>query len=282
MNTKRLGNYTENTLYYKKKEIKTYVFGQGKKLVFLFPPFPHSGLLFMLFYALCPNYNVKYVTMDMPGWIGDSDNVYGKNFSYGKMLEVVQTVIDYYSPTDGKFSVLGYSFGTSLAIQVPKLYKERVKNIVLVSPVINGNLIHTYSQANILEFLKKRNLFDASKYYINFKFGKYTKTLIDDGFPEEFINTYNKLVLNMDVRIVMNSLYKLFHSDFTDDLKHLENHNTLVINSLNESHVFIEQADYIRSQINNESSSYLIGSHENFLLYPDKRRLESVLDFLSK
>ncbi len=279
MNTRRLGDYTENILYYKKKEIKTYVFGEGKKTVFLFPPFPHSGLLYMLFYALCPKYDIRYVTLDLPGWIGDSDNVYGGSFNYGRMLEVIQTVIDYYS--NGNFSVLGFSFGTSLAVQVPKLYKDRVKNIVLVSPVVNGKLIHSYSQAGLLDFLRKRNLYDATKYYIGLKLNKYTKVFIDSGFPDEFIDLYSSMVGNMNFRIVMDSLYRLFHADFTEDLKRLDNYNTLIVNSLNETHIFIEQADYIRNILKNEHSSYLVGSHENFLLYPDKKRLEAILDFLS-
>jgi len=280
MKTRLLSNYTENILHIGEDQITTYVFGNGKKTVFLFPPFPHSGLLYMLFYAICPEYDVRYVTLDLPGWIGKSENSYKYGFSYERLMKIIRYFIDYYST--GKFSVLGFSFGTSIAIQIPRIYKNRVKNVVLVSPVVNGKLIHSYPKAILLDYLKKKKLYGISSIYVKSRFKKYKQELINSGFPKQFIDTYFSLFEMMDMKIVMNSLNNLFSANFSDDIKYLDKVDSMIVNSIDEPHIFIEQADYLRKILRSEKSSFLIGSHEDFLLFPDKYRLSNILNFVTK
>lgn len=132
--------YTEKVLRFRGKKIQTYTFGSGKNIILAMPSYPHSGLIFTIFWLFAQKMDAKFITFDMPGWIGKSENVFkGWQYDMATIIEIVDQIIKSYKVKN--FSLLGYSFGTATATCVAAKYRERVKKIALVSPVINGKII---------------------------------------------------------------------------------------------------------------------------------------------
>ena len=61
-------SYKKSTVEYKNNLIQCYEFGTGKKIVFSFPSFPHSGLYYLWFLNHYDTSKVKFITFDLPGW----------------------------------------------------------------------------------------------------------------------------------------------------------------------------------------------------------------------
>ena len=55
------------------KKVQTYSVGEGKKVIFSFPAYPHSGLIYMLFMLKYDLSKVKLITFDLPGWVGTTE-----------------------------------------------------------------------------------------------------------------------------------------------------------------------------------------------------------------
>ena len=86
----------------------------------------------------------------------------------------------------------------------------------------------------------------------------------------------------MDNKILLESIYALFTSDWTEHLKTLNNKGILVINSREEDLMFRRQAQIIRLNLAHEKSEFFEGSHEYFALAPSEKMVKKIVRYLSR
>jgi pimeloyl-ACP methyl ester carboxylesterase len=261
------------------KKVQTYSIGEGDSVVISYPPFPHSGLIYSLFMLHQEKPNIKFITFDLPGWVGMTEPESHGDFHLDDISRITKAIIHEYKIKE--FGLLGYSFGGILATRTAHRYKNRVTKVALVSTVINGTLTSSTKDYKKIEFVEKLGLANISKYYLQSRFNKYKKSLIDDGVPIPFIEWYASMMNNIDPKALFESINLLFKGDFTRDFQKLPNVPLLIVNSKTETRYFRQQAEYLRRLIKGESSLYLTGEHEDFLLHPKKKVVTQVINFFS-
>lgn len=266
-------------LKYKGKKIRTYVFGRGKKQVLSLPAFPQSGLIYLY---LLLHYNldkVRFISFDLPGWIGESENIYtDSTYSEDDTLDLVRSVIKYYELKN--FSVIGFSFGSTLATRIYNEFSEVVEKLVLVSPVLSGISVDDKLIRSTLKLVKKYNAYDIAKQYVLIRFKYYKKYLRTTGMESSVIDQYYKMVKKVDSKVLFTSLEHLYSSDYSKYLTKLKDRNVMIVSSINELPYFRKQAGHIRHILDGEKNLYLRGNHEDFVLKPKADNVKQVMDFL--
>ena len=272
--------YFAKTIRYKDFNIATYVIGSGEKNVLSFPSFPHSGLYYLWFLNHYDLSKVKFYTLDLPGWIGYSDNIFkNKPFDIEEYINIIKTLIKDYDIN--KFSVLGYSYGGALTVRLVNDLPDMVEKVVLVSPVVNSRIIQHTKEVSAVNLAKKMGISKVFDWYLKDAWNKYKPQIITEGFPEGLIAVYENMIRHSNSQVLMNSLYTLFHSDLTGYLGCLKDKPLLTINSLNEGKMFRKQAEFLRRKFINCESTYLTGSHEDFILKPKSEVVKKVVHFLT-
>jgi pimeloyl-ACP methyl ester carboxylesterase len=263
------------------KQIQTYSFGEGDKIVFLFPSFPHSGLYFRWLFYKCDLSKLKMITFDLPGWIGYSESYKkGEEYSMESVVEIGRGILDFYKVE--KFSVLGYSFGGSLALKIAADWEDRVEKIVLVSAVLNSMEVEGTKYVRWVNLAKRLQAGSLMKNFIIRKFNSYRKYLRSEGLDKDYMDMYMKMVANIDSKILLESIYTLFHSDWSCYLDRVKKMRVLVVNSSDEDIMFRKQAERIRRKLENYKSLFISGDHDNFLLKPDDKVVGKIISFLSE
>lgn len=266
---------------YKDKFIKTYTFGEGKNVALYLPSFPQSGIAYLLFLRNKQNLGLKFITFDLPGWIGYSENIFNdKKFNFDEILNIAEYILDYYKVKD--FNIIGYSFGGALSLKIASKFKSRVKRIVLISTIINPSIISNLSTPKFVKYAYRLGL---SK-FVGIVIRKYANRMIKDlrsqNVPSVMIQEYVDMISKMNNKIVLDSAYNLFTSDFTKDLLDLKDKEFMILNSKDENKMFRIQAEYMRRILHGENSIYLNGTHDDVFLHPDSNVVNKVLEFLSK
>ncbi len=279
MQITNIPRYSQTFIKYGRYNISTYTFGKGKKTLLLLPPFPHSGIIYGLMHLVADSKEYRLISLDIPGWLGDSENSFKDGFSYDKMMRMISKVISYY--TQGPISLLGFSFGTSLVARAPKYIENEIQKAIFISPVINTNILLRTKERDIVRLLSEHNGYNISMPYLSSRIQKYSNMLKEEGIPQNLIDMYMSYYKYVDPKVVLTSLNELLQGDLTEDIKWFNNIPTLVMNSINESYDFILQADYIRDLLSSEKSRYISGSHEDFLLFPTKQDIQDIFDFLN-
>lgn len=271
--------YHSKQILHNGKKLETYTFGQGKNVILAIPSYPHSGLSLIMFWLFAQDLDVKFVTFDMPGWIGRSENIFeGSEYDIDKIIDVVETVSAHYNLS--QFSVMGYSFGTAVATKFAALNKDKVRKLALVSAVINGNTIQKDWHVRIINLAHKLRAHAAFSSYITSRVSIYKKELYAAGLDKKYMDEYLSLIPNISSRTLLSSIYTLFHSDFTEYLKMLDGKKLLVVNSKDEADFLRHQSEYIRRHIKLENSMYVKGSHEDIITKPEPKNLRKIVKFL--
>jgi esterase/lipase len=273
--------YMTERIKYKGSEIQTYTFGTGENVIFSFPSFPHSGLYYILFTQLYDQTKFKFITMDLPGWSGWSENIFrNKNVAMEEYVDLAEYILDYYKVTN--FSLIGYSFGGALAIKLANRRLKNIKKLALVSTVVNGNLIKNTPEVRKIKLAKMINQKWRLKSHVLKEFKNY-KDIAVSNFHECMIEEYSQMINRADVDVIFDSLYELFTSDLTDEIKNLNSlKNILVVSSGEEGDFFTNQTNYICNLLKNECTFRISGRHEDFILRPNKVNIQHVLDFLTE
>lgn len=269
--------YSVINLPYKGKKIVVYRFGIGKKKVLSLPGFPHSGLIYLYFLLKYDLTKVTFITLDIPGWIGNSDNIF-KDSEYNEdtIVDIVEKIIEKFNLN--KFSVIGYSFGSSLAAKLVALGKYNIEKLALVSPVIHGNRID--DRRWLLNIIKSLKLYSYFRLHINHRFRLYRARLKRYGMDEKILKEYFVMLQNSDPKVLFESINNLFNSNYVKFLKDFDTNNILIASSRNESKYLRDQASYLRKDLVGEKSLYLNGSHEDFIMNPTKNIVGEVMKFL--
>jgi pimeloyl-ACP methyl ester carboxylesterase len=265
---------------YKGHYIQTYSFGKGDNVVFSFPSFPHSGLYYLWFLSRYPKSNVKFITFDLPCWIGYSENYLDiKSFRIEEYVDIAKEVLKSYDVD--KFSVIGYSFGGALAIKLASEIKDSIKQIVIVSSLINGRVIHSPTKTLILLAVKLKQ-FRRVRNQIFKTFYKIKPIILNNGVSEEQLSLYSDMMSHLNAEVITRSAFQLFTNNWTTYLQAINDKPILIVNSIDEPPMFRQQAGYMRRYLKNEKSIYLHGMHDDFILSPDKKVVRDVLKFLEQ
>lgn len=168
--------------------------GKGK-VVFCLPPFPSSSTSFVPFINKVKK-QFRIIALDLPGFGGYS-SLPEKNFTLDQYLQIIEKFI--LSFKFKKYSLLGYSFGGALAINIVKRRSVIPQKLILVSAFYDGKDIFKYKPyLKYLKFIKKieakslinnfyttlmNNLIKITSYqdYIKIKNSYYTKQLFKEN-----------------------------------------------------------------------------------------------------
>ncbi len=276
-----IGKYNVHEISFGKYKIKSYIFGKGKKVIFSLPSFPHSGLYYLWFISHYGLSKIKFITFDLPGWIGASDNIFTEEkFSLDRYIQVAETVLEFYGVRN--FSLIGYSFGGALAIRLAVDHPERVNKLVLVSTFVDGKLNQRSGIGRILKCLYLFKWGWFLKIYVKLRFRKYENCLRKEGFFESGMKFYERLVSKCNGTILLQSIYTLFNTDWTNSLRQLKgSRHILVVSSKDEDKFLRAQSEHIRRELEHEKTMFIHGRHEDFLLKPNSEVVKKVVDFLT-
>ncbi len=266
-------------IYYKGKYIQTYSFGEGDNIVLALPSFPQSGIYYLWLLDKIKFTNLKFITFDLPGWSGYSEDFLEyKSFHLDIYIDIAKEVLNAYKIKE--FSILGYSFGGAIGIELASELKHRVKSIVLVSTIINGKKISLRNRTKFLITIAYYlGLHYKIKSYILNVFNDIKKNH-DPLMPNILLNNYSDMLNNIDEKIISKSAYDLFHSDWTKYLLNIQDKKIMILNSIDEKLLFKSQAKYIRKILKNEKTIYLHGTHDDFILKPNSKVIQEVIEFL--
>lgn len=277
--------YRIQKIKYKGKDIQTYMFGKGNinNAVFSFPAFPHSGLMYLYFLWHYDPQNLCFITFDLPGWIGKSEIPFtDSRYNEEEVLEIATKVRDRYGVQ--KYNVIGYSFGSTLAARLGALDSANIKRLAFVSPVLAGKNIQENWRRNTMGLIGKLGIWSFVKKYLFYKFNGYKK-VIKSSFEEEGMDTtvidaYEDLIAQSDARIIYDSLYKLFNSDYSDYVRQIPPEKVIVVSSKGEDLYLRKQAEHVRRILNVEQTAFLEGDHQAFILDPKSDSVHKVLSML--
>ena len=272
--------YFSKTIRYNDFNIETYAIGSGDKVVLSFPSFPHSGIYYLWFMNHYDLNKVRFITLDLPGWIGYSDNIFkNRKFDIEDYINIIKKIIEEYNLE--KFSVLGYSFGAALTIRLVHEFPMRIEKIALVSPIIDSRPIQKTKEVIGINLIKKFNLESAFKYYLWSRWNYYRPRVLAEGFPQTLLSLYDGMVRNADPRILLESIYTLFHLDWSKYLGDLEGKKLMIVNSHKETKLFRHQAEILRRKFSYGKSAFYPGGHGDFILHPQSEVVKEVVKFLT-
>lgn len=264
--------------------IQTYSFGSGEKIIFAFPSFPHSGLLYLLFTKYYDPSKYKFITLDIPGWAGWSDNTLLPTLNKNGKLELddyiqlADKVLKVYKVNE--FNVIGYSFGGNLALRLALDYSKQVKKVAIVSPILFGELNAGGRHYRLISLTKKLKAYSAFKIRMANRFRELIgemKDLMGDTVVEWYKSMYDR----MHSRSLVECLYTLFTDPGTIFKERInEIPKLLVVSSRDEDPVFRRQAAYLRRLVKSEKKMFLRGSHSDFILHPNSKAVKAVMKFL--
>lgn len=264
------------------RKIQTYSFGDGPKTILALPSFPHSGSYFR--WSLDNDKQLRkfnVITCDFPGWIGESENYKkGEKFKMEDFIEIVKEVVGKYHV--GKFSILGYCFGGMIGVKVAADLPEKVDKIVLVSAVVNGPKLKEYYLTTPMRYLRFLPKKVVAKTYLYWGFRQYGAIFKKEGFDLELFGKYKKKLKGVSSKVLIDSILALFDLDFSEYLDRIKDKEILVVNSVDETEAFEDQADLIRERLNNKKNLSLKGGHGDFILKPNEKVFEKILDFLAQ
>ena len=245
-----------------------------------FPGFPHSGISYRWLFSEHDLEKIKVITFDLPGWIGESEGYRRSEvYSFDLEVDISKYILDYYRVNS--YSLIGYSFGGAIALKAASEAPKKVNKIVLVSTVVNPLKTPNFYPIRNVNFITSWHLRFLLRRMVYRDFRKWKKGLIEDGLGPIFVEKYEELLRNADDRIMMESIYRLFHTDLSPYLDRLNGKKVMVINSQDEENIFKEQAEIIRRKLVGENSLVIRGTHVDFLLKPNHDVVDKIVDFLS-
>ena len=239
-------SYKEEKIKVRDKLIQTYSFGKGDKYILALPSFPHLGIYYRWLFSHFDLRDFTFIVFDTPGWIGNSDD-YGKDekFYIQDVVDISKEVVNHY--TTGELRILGYSFGVLIAILLAAEWKDRIHSVVFVSGVVATNKLGmTNKYVFQTSIAKTFHLGGIVKKKIINEFNHYAKVLSSVGLNKDFINKYKEMIKQSDERILLDSIYEIFHSDWSKYLDKIKDKQVLLVNSLDEHKTFSHQAKLMR------------------------------------
>lgn len=274
--------YNSKRINYQGKQIQTYTFGDGENIIFALPSYPHSGLYYLFFTKFYTENNYKFITFDLPGWAGWSENVFLDDQTQPtipKFLDIAEAVLAEYGVKE--FSLLGYSFGSALAFMLAAREPARIKKLVLVSPLIFGQYTYGTNQRAQLVIAKRVNAYKILKSLFVYK-TKQILPYLEQYIKPELLSLYTSMFAQADGRVLLRSIWELFNINNDDLLPQIRRiKDIMVVSSQDEDRLFRYQAQHLRHKLDSEKTLIIHGSHDDFIINPKSSTVSAVMDFLT-
>lgn len=266
---------------YKGKRIQTYTFGHGTNVVLCLPPYPHSGIIYLNLAKYNLHRNLKFVSFDIPGWVGNSENIFvEKDFDILDIVEICDAIVDQFELE--KFSILGFSFGTSIEALYAATSVDKIKSLVFISPLINSRVDAKDRNSKIVRTIFPFKPGNLLKGYVMSRYKYlYSKVMLQNGMPLEMIKEYGRFIQNASPKVLLQSLFYLFQNTYGKLVYKFKDKPILIINSRNETPMFRKNAAFLRANVIGEESLFIHGAHEDFLLKPNPKVYEQIFTFLA-
>ena len=162
--------YRNSTIHYQKR-------GTGPEWLFCFHGYGELGSSFRVFETLL-GHTYTLISIDFP-YHGDTDWQEGLLFDISDLIQI----IDLIKPKDRLFSIMGYSMGGRVALQILQTIPHQIKKLVLIAPdglhkniwqwlstkTTLGNRIFDFTMCNpnwimrLLPFAVKLGLFNKNR-----------------------------------------------------------------------------------------------------------------------
>lgn len=200
----------KRTLQYKKQKIQIYLKGSGKHKILLMQQYPMSGteLDKIPFFTNC-----TYISIDIPGWIGNSSNI---PINYIEIYKIYRYIINKLNIEN--FNIISFDVLTPIAIKILS-DTDKVKKCVLIKPIF---------QSRKEDKLKIKIL---NNKVCNYMYSRYLCIKYKHTTSSNLTNHYKEYL----------------NSNQYPNLIKLNNTNILVINP------YKDQIEYIRKIIGNEN-----------------------------
>lgn len=267
---------------YKGKQIQTYEYGNGEIPILALPSYPNTGLYYLFVSKYYPNGNYKIISFDLPGWMGWSENIWeNQTYDSNKYVEIAEAVLK--AKKIKNFSLLGYSLSGSIALRLAAKNKERINKMVIMSPVIYKDLLRGEKMLKLIKLGKTLNASWAFMNYLNKTIARY-KDGTKNNLDQTVFELYSSAVINVNPKILVDSLYEAFTTDYSSFVKELKdiNHKMLVVNFRSEPKLFKMQARKLVEDIGGDCKLEVEGGHhEDFVLHPSAEKAKQVLGFLT-
>lgn len=276
--------YETKILNYKGQKIYTYSFGSGEKPILALPSYPFSGLYFLWLLKKYDMNSARIITFDIPGWFGRSENIFkGNKFTIEEICEIALQTLKLHGVE--QCGLMGYSFGGAIALKLTEEHPDVFKKLVLASTIINGKIARQRFWAKLAIFFSVIKLSSLVKLVVINRFMTVMNDLYKSSdFSPEILDEYKSLKKAANTKVLKDSLFELFASDYTDKLKILNQSKLpiMVVSSRNELYIFKQQARIIRQILDHEKSVYLTGEHNDLVLKPDAKTTGEMIRFLTK
>jgi len=264
---------------YEGYKIQAYKFGDNEENVtFCIPSFPFSGLFYHWILYNASKTGCTFITFDVPGWIGYSENYFKhRRFSMDALLDIACKVIDHFNPPT--FKIIGYSFGGVVAMRLTDKYAERVKKLALVSTLVNANHTKYYSLPLLARIINRLQMFSVIKYYIKEGVVKMEAIARKRNMAEEYLRIFDEMFENCDAKVLSDSIYDFFHLDYREYLLKVSSKNIpiILVNSDDDFNFLKKQGKLMRDLLKDVKYTTLHGDHNSFVINGDSLKVKNLI-----
>jgi pimeloyl-ACP methyl ester carboxylesterase len=273
--------YISKRLRVEHGEVQYYVFGDGDHDVIALPSFPFSGLYYVNLIQSFPNLNARFITLDLPGWAGWSD-VLNREREISVMDDFVDVLSEIAAVENlDKYSIIGYSFGASLAVKLAARDPESVNAIALVSSVLFGSEFNNSPRSFLVKFLN--NIFGGHLLFKEFIYRRFKLFVpqMESKWNPASLRLFTSMVANADSKVILQSAVELFETSLRRELLEIDDEIPIIVaNSTEESNFFQRQSKLLRDLLKHEKNIFLSGTHNDFIMNAEQEPVYKLLEML--
>lgn len=118
-------------------QIQCYLFGNGKRQLFMLPGWPFSGQIYLLMQHYLEK-KFRVVTCDFPGWSGKSKFVGEGEYSVLGYTKIATDVFGCFFGGQKNITIVGCSVGGVIALLCAQKVHHQVKRLIMQAPPFNG------------------------------------------------------------------------------------------------------------------------------------------------
>lgn len=274
--------YEADIVKFKGYDIQAYRFGSSDNVSIAFPGFPLSGSFYLWVMSQYDLAKVSIITFDIPGWAGTSDNIFKNSnieFNIDTLTEIAQEVVKFYKVK--KLNIIGFSYGTALALDYCSKHKQEVEKVVIMSPFFLKRFLSLYFLLWLIVKLPDRLLGELFKLFVYYGMLPIYKKYREINVPDHFLNIIKHGMSKIDAKLTGVSLKYIAKVDFEDKLKALKEKKVLIVTNNNEKGIFKKHADFLKKVLPQSKLMHVNGKHEYMYITPSREFVKKIVDFLN-
>lgn len=276
-------NYSSLRVPFQNREVQAYTFGEGKVKILMPPSFLHSGLSTMLFTRELNVPEIQIISYDAPGWGGWTDDFeMEQGFDINLVAQMGIAVMDYLECQN--FNLIGYSYGGAFSCEIYQQAPTRIDRLVLVSGVVNGQLVQYDPEYKWLIRIDRLNVERLMRVFFVQRLNKYIKQLHSEGVSKQLLKQYATTFAQVQPQTMVKSAERLFNSDFSSTLQAIDDNGLPAFISFarEEKSLFQTQAQFASKLLPQAEVHEFNGNHDSFLVdYQEYDPHHKLLKFVS-